>query len=51
MHDCLEVFTKVLDAKCEADHGFAIVDMNRILGNLTSVSTKAQIHFQSVKVV
>jgi hypothetical protein len=38
MHDCLRVFTTVLDAKCNEDDGFVVVDMNRILGNLTSVS-------------
>jgi hypothetical protein len=37
MHDCLQVFTKVLDAKCREEDGFAVVDMNRMLGNLTSV--------------
>lgn len=38
MHDCLKVFTKVLDAKCNDGSGFVEVDINRMLGNLTSVS-------------
>jgi hypothetical protein len=38
MHDCIEVFTKVLDLKCDQGGGFAIVDMARVLANLTSVS-------------
>jgi hypothetical protein len=37
MHDCIEVFTKVLDARCREENGFAVVDINRMLGNLTSV--------------
>ena len=37
IHDCLQVFTKVLDAKCSKEKGFALVDINRMLGNLTFV--------------
>jgi hypothetical protein len=38
MHDCITLFTKVLDSKCDQGCGFVIVDMARVLGNLTSVS-------------
>lgn len=36
MHECLQAFTKVLDARCKDEGGCATVDMNRVLGNLTS---------------
>jgi hypothetical protein len=38
MHDCIQIFTKVLDAKCNESNDFIIVDISRMLGNLTSVS-------------
>ena len=37
MHECIQVFTKVLDSRCRDAGGYAVVDMNRVLGNLTSV--------------
>jgi hypothetical protein len=39
MHECLQVFKKVLDGRCRDAGGYAVIDMNRMLGNLTSVSS------------
>ncbi|PMD33538.1 cytochrome P450 [Hyaloscypha variabilis F] len=36
MHECLQVFKKVLDGRCRDAGGYAVIDMNRMLGNLTS---------------
>jgi len=38
MHECVAVLTKVLDAKCKDVGGLVVVDMNRVLSNLTAVS-------------
>ncbi len=39
MHDCINQFTRVLDEKCpESGEERVVVDINRMLGNLTSVS-------------
>jgi len=39
MHQCIQVFTEVLDGRCRDAGGHAVVDINRMLGNLTSVSS------------
>jgi len=39
MHECIQVFTRVLDTKCNEAHGAVVIDMNRILAHLTSVSS------------
>lgn len=36
MHECIQVFTRVLDTKCNEAHGAVVIDMNRILAHLTS---------------
>lgn len=37
MQECIKIFTQVLDDKCTSEGGKAVVDINRMLGNLTSV--------------
>lgn len=37
MKECLEIFDECLNEECEKDGGYAVIDMNQMLGNLTSV--------------
>jgi hypothetical protein len=37
VQECIEVFINYLNQRCDNADGFAIVDMSRVLGNLTSV--------------
>jgi hypothetical protein len=39
MHECIQVFTRVLDAKCNEVDGAVVIDVNRMLSHLTSVSS------------
>jgi hypothetical protein len=37
MKECMEVFDECLKEECEKGGGYAVIDMNQMLGNLTSV--------------